>query len=199
VHPACNANAIYKREDGIVIIDPDKCRGNQMCMTACPYENVIYFNDALNIAQKCTFCAHLLDDGWTEPRCADACPTGAFLFGDEDDPAIKALIAKAEPLKPALAVKPRVYYIGKPKKFIAGAVYDKEADECLEGVTVTATDAAGATCSASTDSYGDFWLRDLPDGTYTLLIEKSGYLAQKVAVDVTKKDMNVGDIAMWKA
>ena len=99
---SCNVHAIYKRDDGIVIIDPDKCRGNQMCLTACPYENVIYFNDALNIAQKCTFCAHLLDDGWTEPRCADACPTGAFTFGDEDDPKIKELIAKAEPLKPEL-------------------------------------------------------------------------------------------------
>ena len=43
---ACNAHAIYKRDDGIVIIDPDKCRGNQMCMAACPYENVIYFNDS---------------------------------------------------------------------------------------------------------------------------------------------------------
>ena len=93
----------------------------------------------LNIAQKCTFCAHLLDDGWTEPRCVDACPTGAFIFGDEDDPKIKELIAKAEPLKPELATKPRVFYIGKPKKFIAGAVYDQEADECLEGVKVTAT------------------------------------------------------------
>ena len=132
---ACNAHAIYKRDDGIVIIDPDKCRGNQMCLAACPYENVIYFNDALNIAQKCTFCAHLLDDGWSEPRCVDACPTGAFTFGDEDDPKIKALIAKAEPLKPELAhVKPRVYYIGLPKKFIAGAVYDQEADLCAEGV-----------------------------------------------------------------
>ena len=83
---ACNVDAIYKRDDGAVIIDPDKCRGNQMCLAACPYENVIYFNDALNIAQKCTFCAHLLDDGWTEPRCVDACPTGAFTFGDEEDP-----------------------------------------------------------------------------------------------------------------
>jgi hypothetical protein len=131
----------------------------------------------------------------------DACPTGAFTFGDEDDPAIKALIAKAEPLKPELATKPRVYYIGKPKKFIAGAVYDKEADECLEGVKVTAVDdASGAKCDATTDSYGDFWLKDLKDGTYTLLIEKSGYMAAKVGpVDVTKKDTNVGDIAMWKA
>ena len=33
---ACNVNAIYRREDGIVIIDPEKCRGNQLCMEACP-------------------------------------------------------------------------------------------------------------------------------------------------------------------
>ena len=85
---ACPQRAIYRRDDGIVIIDPDKCRGNKLCMAACPYENVIYFNDDLNIAQKCTFCAHLLDQGWTETRCSDACPTGALTFGDEDDPQV---------------------------------------------------------------------------------------------------------------
>jgi hypothetical protein len=43
-------------------------------------------------------------------------------------------------------------------------------------------------------------LKDLKNGIYTLLIEKPGYLAQKFGpVDVTKKDINVGDIAIWKA
>ncbi len=106
---ACPQEAIYRRPDGIVIIDPEKCRGNQLCLEACPYENVIYFNDDLNIAQKCTFCAHLLDEGWTETRCSDACPTGAFTFGEEAD--LKELIARAELLKPELPTRPRVYYL----------------------------------------------------------------------------------------
>jgi len=202
---ACKEKAIYKRDDGIVIIDPDKCRGNKMCIEACPYENVIYYNDDLLISQKCTFCAHLLDDGWEETRCADACPTGAFTFGDEDDPEIQALIAKAEPLKPELDVKPRVYYIGLPKRFIAGALYDSEADECSEGVKVTATCACGCseeecpTVITETDSYGDFWLRGLKQCEYTLLFEKDGYLPQKFGpVDVKEKDINIGDIALWK-
>lgn len=197
---ACNAGAIYKRDDGAVIIDPDNCRGNNMCIAACPYENVIYFNEALNIAQKCTFCAHLLDKGWREPRCVDACPTGALTFGEEED--LKDLIAKAEALKPKLAhVKPRVYYIGLPKKFIAGALFDQESDKCAEGATITATNKEnGDKFQAKSDSYGDFWLKDLKDGIYTLLIEKPGYLSQKFGpVDVTKKDMNVGDIPIWKA
>jgi tetrathionate reductase subunit B len=197
---ACNAQAIYRRADGIVIIDPKKCRGNQMCMAACPYENVIFFNDSLNIAQKCTFCAHLLDAGWTETRCSDACPTGAFTFGEEDDPRIAALISRAELLKPELATRPRVYYLNLPRKWIAGALYDPEAHECLEGVTVTAQNReTGAKLTATSDNYGDFWLRDLPDGTYTLLLEKPGYLAKKLGpIDATTLDQNVGDVEMWK-
>jgi len=198
---ACPEKAIYKRPDGTVIIDSTICKGSHNCIEACPYPGVIYFNEDLRIAQKCTFCAHLLDQGWTETRCADACPTGAFTFGDEDDPKIKELLAKASPLKPELDTKPRVFYIGLPKKFIAGALFDQEADECLEDATVTATNTeTGEKYEATSDSYGDFWLKNLKDGVYTLLIEKAGYMSQKFGpVDVTAKDINVGDIAVWKA
>ena len=198
---ACPSNAIYKRDDGVVIIDPDKCRGNQLCVEACPYEDVIYFNDDLNIAQKCTVCAHLLDDGWTEPRCVDACPTGAFTFGDEDDPRSRTSIAKAEPLKPELARKPRVYYLNLPKKFIAGAVYDQEADECTEGATVTATNVGN----------GEGVRRPPPTATATSGCKRPGArrvhaarregrlpAAEDGPVDASK-DINVGDIAVWKA
>ncbi|NLE11835.1 MAG: oxidoreductase [Actinobacteria bacterium] len=197
---ACSAHAIYRRPDGIVIIDPEKCRGNQMCIAACPYEGVIYFNDDLNIAQKCTFCAHLLDQGWTETRCSDACPTGAMTFGDEDDPKIKALFDRAEPLKPELPTRPRVRYLNLPKKWIAGAVYDPQADTCTEGATVTATNTqTGERVSAATDNYGDFWLKNLADGVYAVVVEKEGYLPRELGpVDATSTDQNLGDIALQR-
>ena len=198
---SCPSKAIYRRDDGAVIIDPQKCRCNQMCRRPARTRTSSTTTTPCNIAQKCTFCAHLLDDGWTEPRCVDACPTGAFTFGDEDDPKIKELIAKAEPLKPELATKPRVFYIGMPKKFIAGAMFDQEADECLEGVQRHRDQQRDRRqADGRHRQLRRLLAADLKNGSYTLLIEKPGYLAQKVGpVDVTKKDMNVGDIAMWKA
>jgi tetrathionate reductase subunit B len=192
---ACRSQAIYRREDGAVIIDPEKCRGERDCVKACPYE-VIYWSDELEIAQKCTWCAHLLDQGWKEPRCADACPTGALTFGEEAD--LKDLIAKAEVLKPEAGTKPRVYYIDLPNKyFIAGAVWDPEADECLEGALVTLTSlATKKTSSLVTDDFGDFWFERQEPGLYSLRIEKSGYVAKTVEPVDASKDVNVGDIEL---
>jgi Fe-S-cluster-containing dehydrogenase component len=195
--PACKSKAIYKRDDGIVIVDPEKCTGNRNCLDACPYE-AIYFNTDLNISQKCTFCAHLLDKDWKEPRCVDACPTEALVFGEESDPRIKALIAKAELLKPESGAKPRVHYIDLPNKyFIAGEVYDPDEDECLIGAQVTLSDAKGRKVAAlKTDDFGDFWFERQEPGTYSLKIEMKGYASKTIEDIDASKDVNVGEIEL---
>ncbi|NLE11008.1 MAG: 4Fe-4S dicluster domain-containing protein [Actinobacteria bacterium] len=188
--------AMYKRDDGLVIINPEKCTGCRACVDACPYDNVIWFNEDLNIAQKCTGCAHLLDDGWTEPRCVDACPTMAIQFLDEAE--AKKLIAKAEVWRPELKkkVEPRVYYLNLPKKFIAGTVYDPKAEEVVIGATCTLTTAKGKTLAIETDAYGDFWFEGIDDGVYDLEI-KSGKKVKKFAgLDTTAADINLGDIPL---
>jgi len=195
---ACKTQAIYKREDGIVILDPEKCKGTRTCVDACPYE-AIYFNSDLNIAQKCTWCAHLLDNGWSEPRCVQACPTDALLFGEESD--LQDIIAKAELLNPERETGPRVYYIGLPNKhFIAGEVFDPEADECLEGATVTLADADGKKiASLETDVFGDFWFERQAPGQYSLKIEMVGYLEKVISQVDAHKNVNVGSIELHKA
>jgi tetrathionate reductase subunit B len=191
---ACPQKAIYKREDGIVLLDPERCAGNKKCNDACPY-GVIYFNKDLNISQKCTFCAHLLDKGWKEPRCVDVCPTGALTFGEEKD--MGDLLKKAEKWMPETQTKPRVYYIGLPKKFIAGAIYDPKKDECIKGAKITLTDTAtGEKRSASTDDFGDFWFEDLKVGTFSVHIEKDGYRVKEIPSIRTEEDVNLGDIAL---
>ena len=74
---AAKNGAVVKRPDGIVLIDPQKARGQKALVQACPY-GAIWWNEEKQIPQKCTFCAHLLDAGWKAPRCVQACPTGAL-------------------------------------------------------------------------------------------------------------------------
>jgi len=69
---ACPSGSIYKREeDGIVLIDQDKCRGWRMCVSACPYKK-IYFNWKSGKSEKCTFCYPRIEDG--QPTvCSETC------------------------------------------------------------------------------------------------------------------------------
>jgi tetrathionate reductase subunit B len=186
--------ALYKREDGMVIIDSVKCTGCKNCVDACPY-HVIFFNEDLNLAQKCTGCAHLLDQGWKEPRCADACPTEAIKFMEESE--AKALIKKGEVLHPEYKTKTRAYYLNVPKKFVAGTVYDPIAKEIIKGAAVTLTDLSNKTdYSKTTDGFGDFWFEGLPEGKYKLKIEAKGFPAKNINNISTEKDVNLGDIPL---
>jgi tetrathionate reductase subunit B len=192
---SCTSNAIYKRQDGVVIINPEKCNGNRNCVAACPY-SAIYFNFDLNISQKCTLCAHLLDCGWKEPRCVDACPTGALKFGEEFE--LRDLVAKAEILRPEHGTAPRVFYSGLMNKyFIAGEVFDPDEDECLEDATVMLTNMRSRESSTlKTDQFGDFWFERQEPGQYSLTVQKDGYAARTVnAIDVSE-DVNVGEIEL---
>jgi len=194
--------AVYRRPDGIIIIDPEKAVGRKEIASACPYR-VIYWNEEKNIPQKCTFCAHLLDQGWKEPRCVEACPTGALVFGDLDDPnsQISRLIASQQvaELHPEYGLKPKVYYIGLPRRFIAGTViFEDRDDECAGNVTVT---LYGATIreAVKTDNYGDFEFEGLqPETEYSLRIEHAGYTPKELHV-TTKTDVYLGEIALSRA
>jgi Fe-S-cluster-containing dehydrogenase component len=193
---AAENKAVYKRPDGIVIIDPEKAKGQKQIVTACPYR-VIYWNEEKNIPQKCTLCAHLLDQGWKEPKCAEACPTQAMVFGDMDDPAsaISKLIAsgKAEALRPEFKMKDKVQYIGLPKRFIAGTVVFADTDECAKGASVTLT-RKGKSETKTTSGFGDFEFEGLEaNQQYTVKIEQPGYKSRSVKVQ-TKTDTYLGEI-----
>ena len=124
-------------------------------------------------------------------------PREALRFGEEKD--LKEYIDKAELLHPEYKAKPRVYYLGLPNKyFIAGAVYDPEEDECLAGATVTLKGAKGKKSSLKTDNFGDFWFERQEPGSYSLLIEKNGYLSRTIDSIDASKDINVGDLELYK-
>ena len=186
--------AIYKRDDGLVIIDPEKCTGCKLCVDGCPY-GAIYFNETLNLAQKCTGCAHLLDDGWKEPRCVDVCPTGALKFGEASE--LKELIDKADPFRPELDLETKVHYLHLPKKFVGGTLYDPVEKEVFIGAKCTLTDTGnGEVFEVETDHFGDFWFRGLKDDRdFSLKIAKDGRTKSIEGIS-TEKDVNLGDIPL---
>ena len=194
---SCPVGAISRRDDGLVIIDPKTCTGCRNCLNieACPY-NVIFFNEGLNIAQKCTGCAHLLDRSngyWTEPRCVDSCATTALKFGDESD--LNTEIANSAILHPEYGLHPRVHYQNLPKKFVAGTVYDPSTKEVVIGATCTLTGGDG-TLTATTDGFGDFWFKGLSEGTFSLKIEANGKSKVIDSISTEEKCINLDDIAL---
>lgn len=180
---------LMPREDGLIVIDPEKAKGRKDI--ADKFEGV-YWNEALDLPQACTGCAHLIDDENSPirvPRCVDNCHVDAIQFGEIEDLDLEG----AETL-PGWGENARVWYKGLPKKFIAATVYDPETEEVVAGADVTATGKAG-TFTAKTNDWGDFWLKDLPDAEWTLVIEKNGKKVE-MAVSTVEKDLGLGDIAL---
>jgi len=197
--PACKSAAegmVYKREDGLVIIDPDKAKGAKALVDSCPY-GAIYWNAALDIPQKCTGCAHLVDEGKL-PHCVDLCATGAWRFGEEEEFADE--IGCAEIMLPEAGQEPRVYYLNMPKLFIGGEVWDPKENEIIEGASITLkNEGDGAVLETTSDGFGDFWFRRLEPGRYTLSIKAEGFMEQTKAGINLSESLNVGDFPLQRS
>lgn len=203
--PACVAagkdGAVYKREDGIVIIDPEKARGQKQIVDACPV-GAVYWNEAAQIPQKCTMCAELLDDpdypGF-EPRCVEACPNQALVFGDLADPEseISKLIAanKVTQLECLGDMGSSVVHLNIPSAFLAGTVaYPEELEEVCIGAKVAITcDETGERHEMETNWAGDYEFEDLPKGkTWTVEISFPGFKPVVYTGERTDHDHYVG-------
>jgi len=110
----CPTKALYRRSDGIIDFDNQRCIGCKSCMQACPYD-ALYIDPNSNTAAKCNFCAHRVETG-LEPACVIVCPTQAILAGDLDDRSsnVSRVVAtqKVSVRKPGKETKPKLYYVG---------------------------------------------------------------------------------------
>ncbi|MBQ1449881.1 MAG: carboxypeptidase regulatory-like domain-containing protein [Eggerthellaceae bacterium] len=181
--------AVYRREDGIIIVDPEKAKGQKKIAEACPF-HAVFWNEELQIPQKCTGCSHLVDRGYpiSVPRCVDNCHMDAIQFGEENE----LDLTDTEKLHPEFGLNTHVYYRGLPKTFVAGKVYDPENEEVIIGGFVTLR-SEDESWTARTDAFGDFWLRDVAPGDYTLLIQGGGK-KYETPLTVGKKSIGLGNI-----
>jgi Fe-S-cluster-containing dehydrogenase component len=136
----CPTGATHTLDNGIVVVDSDKCMGCKYCMMACPYGARYsvdswesYFPDGLplseyeefakkyweehsgnGVATKCDFCRDKLEVD-EKPACVMACPANARIIGDLDDPKSEVSILirqqRGTQLNPELGNNPKVYYL----------------------------------------------------------------------------------------
>ncbi|HKR31014.1 MAG TPA: 4Fe-4S dicluster domain-containing protein [Terriglobales bacterium] len=110
----CPTRALYRRSDGIVDFDSERCIGCKSCMQACPYD-ALYIDPNTNTAAKCNFCAHRIETN-LQPACVIVCPTQAIVAGDLDNPAseVSRMVAaeNVSVRKPQKGTQPKLFYVG---------------------------------------------------------------------------------------
>ena len=196
--------AVVKRDDGIVIIDPVKARGRRDLPDKCPY-GAIRWNEELQLPQIWIFDAHLLDAGWSMPRCQQVCPTGALRSLKVEEAEMRALAREQslQVLQPELGTAPRVHYKGlhrMTKRFIAGTVLTRRhgSVECLAGCAVALQHAGTTVGQAVTDCFGDFRFDGLEDQAlvYELHLTHPGHESQRLPVSSDVPGRSLGHITL---
>ena len=122
--PVCPTGASFKRsEDGIVLVDYDKCIGCKYCSWSCPY-GAREFDPVQGVMKKCTLCIDRITDmslpaDRRKPACVLACPTSARLFGDIKDPNSEVSVAIRDnagfQLMPEWGTQPSNHYLPRHK------------------------------------------------------------------------------------
>ncbi|MBZ0140945.1 MAG: oxidoreductase [Pseudorhodoplanes sp.] len=154
--------AVRKRPDGIVVIDPERARGQKQIADACPY-GAVSWNERLELPQHWNFDAHLIDAGWSAPRPVQACPTGALRALKVTDDEMRG-IAADEGLKTLDAGgkhRPRVYYrnLYRITRVFAGGtllVNRDDVESCVAGARVRLLRGDSLVGDTRSDVFGDF-------------------------------------------
>ncbi len=190
---AAEDGAVYKRDDGIVIIDPEKAKGQKKIVDSCPH-NSIWWNESENLAQKCTLCAHLLDDNWKEPRCVNACPTGALRIVKNEDRKMEDLVKEGGLLcyPRENNTRPRVHYKNLHRfseSFIGGsvAVTKNNISDCVGSAEVILQDQSGQDIARQvTDYFGDFKFDGLENhsGKYLIRISHPDHAEKSIEINL---------------
>lgn len=200
---AAKNGAVSKRSDGIVVIDPVKAKGQREIADACPY-GAVHWNEDLDLPQHWLFDAHLIDSGWTEPRCVQVCATGALTSVKVSDQKMAELkrTEGLQELQPESATRPRVHYknlVRFTHDFIGGTVINtvNGVTDCVEGAVIKLERAGSIVGETVTDAYGEFKLDGLKphSGMYRVNIELGGEAVKQLDVDLTES-VNVGRIEL---
>ena len=161
---------------------------------SCPY-GAIWWNEDLQLPQHWIFDAHLLDDGWKQPRAASVCATEAIIAKKVDDAEMVKIVEEEglEVLHPELGTKPRVYYKNLyryNKCFIGGSVATTKdgVDDCVQDARVKLLKGSEIVAEATSDIFGDFKFDKLDEdsGSYKIEISANGHAAKSVEVELSE-------------
>lgn len=193
-------DAIKKRADGIVVIDPIKAKGRKDIVRSCPYKAIVW-NEEQQLPQTWIFDAHLLDHGWKQPRCEQVCPTDVFEAVKLDDTAMqkKAQEEGLQVLLPKLNAKPRVYYRGLDrweKCFIGGSISAAVAGvvDCVAGAEVSLFKGEKELAVTRSDAFGDFRFSNLDEGSGAYRVEIRHALGDAVRECDLAESLCLGEI-----
>jgi Fe-S-cluster-containing dehydrogenase component len=196
--------AVVKRADGIVVIVPEKARGQKQIVDACPY-GAVHWNEERQLPQAWPFDAHLIDAGWTRTRGAQSCPTGAMQAVCVEDDEMRRRVAEQglEVLHPEYGTQPRVYYRNLARwrtVFIGGSVAAtrRGVQDCVEGARVELKQGGKTLATLVTDAYGDFKFARLAvdSGPYSVVVTKDGHESASRQVELERDSVYLGAIEL---